>query len=338
MIIIEFYDGQGLGNQLWFYVAMRTISKKLNLPFIVLGSDRFKAKDFLNIDYGEIQLTEEVLKRIEKNKINYFKEKMYLDLELDCFCIDYDEKVLNIKPYTKIDGYFQSEKYFFDDFKYFKTLLPFKRNFILNSLIDENTCVLNIRGGEYKNNINLILPKSYWQNAINNINKKYTINKFLIVSDDHEYCKELFPDIKIIKEGIAESYTALNQVKYLIVSNSSFSYFPIKTQKLQPFVIAPLYWARFNNKFKRWASPANLYKDWYWQDNSGDLFTYDECLSLYENNMLYYNTYYNIRTTEEITKHFNSFSIKKYIPNKLKDIIKKVLPYSLAKKIAFFFS
>lgn len=334
MIIIEFYDGQGLGNQLWVYVVMRTIAKKLNMPFIVLSPEKFKAKDFLDIDYGEVKQTNDILKRIENKEIHYFKETMYLDMDLDCFMIDYDEKVLDIKPYTKIDGYFQSEKYFFDDYEYYKGLLPIKPNLLDEKLVDKDTCVLNIRGGEYKNNINLILPKSYWQNAMEHIKVKFGIEKFAIVTDDQEYCKELFSDIKIIRAGIAESYIALHQAKYLIVSNSSFSYFPIKTKEEKPVVIAPMHWARFDNKYKRWSSPANLYTDWYWQDSNGKLFTYHDCLGSYTENMKYYITNYNVRVRDDITQHFDSFSIKKYIPKPLKDGLKKVIPYNFSKKLA----
>ena len=334
MIITEFYDGQGLGNQLWVYVVMRTVSKKLNMPFIVLSPERFKAKEFLDIDYGEMEKTAEVLKRIEAKTINYFKETMYLDMDLDCFMIDYDKKILDIKPYTKIDGYFQSEKYFFDNYEYFKTLLPVKSELLDEKLVDEDSCVLNIRGGEYKNNMNLILPKSYWQNAMEHIKNKFNINKFVIVTDDQEYSKDLFPALEIVKAGIAESYIALHQASYLIVSNSSFSYFPIKTKAEKPYVIAPMHWARFDNKFKRWSSPANLYLDWNWLDNDDRLFSYDECVNNYNDNMNYYKTYYNIRVKDDIGKYFNSFSFKKYIPKSLKDFIKKILPYSLAKKLA----
>ena len=93
------------------------------------------------------------------------------------------------------------------------------------------------------------------------------IKEFVIVTDDKDYSKTLFPKLRLIEPGIAQSYLALYQAKYLIVSNSSFSYFPIKTQTKKPFVIAPMHWARFNNIWKRWSSPANLYTDWNWQDS-----------------------------------------------------------------------
>ena len=38
------------------------------------------------------------------------------------------------------------------------------------------------------------------------------------------------------------------KARKVIVSNSTFSYFPIKLQKDNPYVIAPVYWGRYNDK------------------------------------------------------------------------------------------
>ncbi len=327
MIITEFYDGQGLGNQLWVYVATRTIAKKLNIPFLILAPERFKGRDFLDIAYGEVETTDEVVKMIAENKLNIFKETMYLDLDLDCFSIDYDAAVLNLKPYTKIDGYFQSEKYFFGDLEYFKTLLPIKHNWLDKKQIEDDQCVLNIRGGEYKGVSTLILPKSYWVDAMNNMIKRFpNIKEFVIVTDDAEYASRLFPEIGQVERGVAQSYLALHQAKYLIVSNSSFSYFPIKTQQNKSFVIAPLHWARFNNPYKRWSSPANLYTDWFWQDSNGVLHTYEESVDGYLQTMQYYEDNYNVRTSYEVYGKFHKpFTFKKYIPKPIKTFVKKMI-------------
>lgn len=46
MIVIEFYEGQGLGNQLWVYCSARSIASRLGVPFILKNHQRFKAKEF----------------------------------------------------------------------------------------------------------------------------------------------------------------------------------------------------------------------------------------------------------------------------------------------------
>ena len=42
MIYLEFLDGQGLGNQLWNYVTLRSICKLLNYEFQILNPEKFK--------------------------------------------------------------------------------------------------------------------------------------------------------------------------------------------------------------------------------------------------------------------------------------------------------
>ena len=51
MIYLEFLDGQGLGNQLWNYVTLRSIAKKLDLNYEIINPDKFKGKEFLEISY-----------------------------------------------------------------------------------------------------------------------------------------------------------------------------------------------------------------------------------------------------------------------------------------------
>ena len=42
MILIEFKEGQGLGNQLWNYVTLRSVAKALSKDYKVLGYMNFK--------------------------------------------------------------------------------------------------------------------------------------------------------------------------------------------------------------------------------------------------------------------------------------------------------
>ena len=49
MFFIEFQDGQGLGNQLWNYAALRSLSKELNYGYKVFNFNKFKGLDFLEI-------------------------------------------------------------------------------------------------------------------------------------------------------------------------------------------------------------------------------------------------------------------------------------------------
>ena len=52
MIVTEFYKGQGLGNQLWCYVTTRVIALNRGYDFGIQSPERFKAYDFMDIDFG----------------------------------------------------------------------------------------------------------------------------------------------------------------------------------------------------------------------------------------------------------------------------------------------
>jgi hypothetical protein len=53
MIVTELYEGQGFGNQLWCYVVTRIIAKKNGYKFGIKSPEKFKGKEFLNLDFGQ---------------------------------------------------------------------------------------------------------------------------------------------------------------------------------------------------------------------------------------------------------------------------------------------
>lgn len=319
MISIEFYEGQGLGNQLWVYVVARCIAKHRGWKFSVQSPHLFKGKDFLAIDFGVPDCMPPQY---------FFKEKMFQDSELEYFAIDFDSGIHQISANTKIEGYFQSEKYFlgFDDMA--REVVPFISSLKLKPLVDENACVVNIRGGEYCQSKHLKLPHSYWHKAIDNMRTQFpNIKDVVIVTDDPRYASSILPGLHIISGSISDCYVALNQAKYLIVSNSSFSYFPIKTSVHNPFVIAPMHWARFDNAFNRWASPANYYPSWNYQNQQGVLVSPQECQADYEASMNFYNSFNVLTGYDPTSCHKRSvvYFSKLVVPKPIKTFLKKFI-------------
>ncbi len=318
MIVTELHKGQGLGNQLWCYTVCRSIADELKIPFMILGRGNFKAAEFLDIDFNSKDYE---IGHAEQD-FHVFHEQRFYDKELDYIASGYDKAVENLPINTKIEGLFQSEKYFYGDLDRIKKYIQIKDKYKNLVNIPDDTCILNIRGGEYKRHKKFNLPKSYWIDAMNNMTNNYGISKFQIVTDDHKYARALFPGIGIIPEGIAESYVTLHNASYLIVSNSTFSYFPVKTKSIKPVVIAPKYFARFNDHHNIWASPANIYSDWLWQSRDGGLQTYDKCIDEAEKIERMYNRdyYVNVPPSTVVSK-----SVSEFIPVGIKRKIKKVL-------------
>lgn len=325
----ELYDGQGLGNQLWVYATCRSIAENLQMPYRILGPDKFKGSSFLDIDFG-LEDTPKTDTETTKPVISNFHEQIFYDEEMQKFSSAFDSEVLNLKPFTKIHGVFQSEDYFFNNIPRVKSYIKIKEESLAMLSIQDDICILNIRGGEYKRHKRFILPKSYWINAMRNMKSLTGINKFLIVTDDPRYAKALFPELPVLQGGIAECYVALYQARYLILSNSTFSYFPVKTGIDKSFVIAPKYWARFGNKYSRWASPANLYQSWMWQDVDGLLHSYTDCLPEQLSTKAYYHDNYYVSTQPSAVMNPG---IRGYLPTWLKKPIKKGLSLLFPKYI-----
>ena len=318
MIFIEFSSEQGLGNQLWTYSALRAISEIKGYEYGVLKPENFKGSKIMDISLGS------KVDYPSKKDLDVYKERLYYDHDLKTFSCDYDEKILNLKPNTILKGLFQSEKYHFKkDIKKYMQIKSIE-NFNKDKL--KNKCILNIRGGEYKRFRDLILPKTYWLNAMKEIKKEKENISFAIVTDDYNYSSKLLPGLEILKGNIKDDFLNLYYSEYLIVSNSSFSYFPIKLGGKAIKVIAPAKWARHNNQLNRWISPANYYSGWQYLDNKGYILskkTINECII---NTQKTYSNY-NISSVEEQIKKRSFISlIPKKIRTKIKHLLSKIFP------------
>ena len=312
MIFIEFDEGAGLGNQLWHYAALRSLAKKKGTDYSVLSYEKFKGKDFLNIDIG---------KTAKKKPTKIFYEKLYYDSNFNTLICDFDKDITQIKDNTILKGIYQNEKYFFGNQKKLNTWIKLNESHIEFSKQFKDKIVINIRGGEYKRHKSLLLPKNYWLNAFNIFKKKFSNLEFIVVTDDFHYSKSIFPDLQIIFQDIGKCYAALYGAKALIVSNSSFSYFPIATRTDRPYVVAPLNWGRYKNKKNLWISPGNYYKDWNYLDDK-KIINKSNVENLVQNTINYYFNNYKINLISDNNIVKNKFF---FLPSSVKKILKKFL-------------
>tara|TARA_B100001989_G_C24551861_1_gene475874 strand:+ start:16383 stop:17369 length:987 start_codon:yes stop_codon:yes gene_type:complete len=326
MLYIRFKNGQGLGNQLWLYASSKSISEKLNTKLKIFDFEKFKGKGFLKLDNQiDLNLKYQDLD-LEKYNIKIFNERVFFDMRINYILSGYDENVLKINSKTLLEGLFQSEKYFFNEINRVKRYIKLNESSINKNKVNSDICILNIRGGEYKKYKNLILPFDYWTNGMKNFKNKYGIYKFKVVTDDYRYAKTLFPELEIIHGDVEKCYATIYNCSNIILSNSSFGYFPCKTGKRKR-VIAPFYWARYKNKFNVWASPANIYKDWLWQDENSNLISYEDSLKIASYTEDYYKREYTV-LIDKVKVPFNYYS---FIPKKIKIFLKKILRNLLPK-------
>lgn len=145
-------------------------------------------------------------------------------------------KDLDIPNTCIIDGFFQSEKYFVNSRKKILDLFPNRERV--------NKVSIHIRRGDYarKHKFHNLLTFDYYQNAM----KYFSNEKFIIFSDDLEWCKKNFVGERFSfykGENDLEDLFVMSSCDHNIIANSSFSWWAawINMNKNKK-VIAPKQW------------------------------------------------------------------------------------------------
>lgn len=285
MIGTEFLKGQGLGNQLFCYVSARCIAKALGYDFGTAGQEQLavnihskKGMYFMDMDLGiPIDNIEKFHKYQEAEKRLYIKNCAH-DMRHGCYVAGADSNIYSISDHTLIYGNLQAERYFITYKEEIKDWLKVKAEYNTYEFTKDNLCIMNVRGGEYVDNRSLFLKRKYWLDAMINMQKIRPDMEFMIITDDVGAAGKLLPEVKAYHFDLDKDYVTIKNAKYLILSNSSFAFFPAFTSETVEKIIAPKYWARHNVSDGYWASEQNIYSEFIYQDRKGDLFTAKECL------------------------------------------------------------
>lgn len=298
MIITELYNGQGLGNQLWCYCVTRVIALDQGYKFGIMHPEKFKGADFMSLDFGEKVEGGEgpeggPPKVLPANIRYYYKEMSYLHPEHKCDVTPYDPGLIHVPDKTKLDGAMQAEQYILHRRNEIRRwLAPTKQ---VTDYSAENICVIHVRGGDFAGQKEVFLPPSYYRNAMNMMLTIKPDMKFVCVSDHPEAATQVLEGrVPIVGAAAAGQhdpfrashhlggpvwidYTIMYTAKYLIIPNSSFSWWAAWTNSSVRLVIAPKYWARFNISDGFWSQGDALTSGWQYLDREGRLSTYEQC-------------------------------------------------------------
>ena len=327
MISVQLLQGQGLGNQLWNIVSGFGVANKLGLKFSIRSYDNFKGTDFIDFSHFD----HDKLYPSDCLKVDIVDEESFFDQELNYLLSCYDSSLYSrIRPTDSniiLRGLLQAEEYFsgIDIYSLFRYADHFHDYDI--EMVKSHSCILNIRGGEYKKYSNFILPKSYWLNAIKYMKSTYGVQDFIVVTDDDIYARTLFPNLPVISNSVFNCYLALYKAKYVVSSNSTFSYFPIATSMhRKKLIIGPKYWANFNNPDSgRWLSPCSTYRGWHWMDASGKVFSTKTCLPLAKETEHFYRRNYNVRISDYSSLYKRKYPFSTFLSPSLKKLLIKSL-------------
>lgn len=228
----------GLGNYMFQIASSYSLSLDKGVDNIFNINDNLKVHNHITTYVNNIL-----------RKVNFVES----DLQIQNYYNEpfFHHQEIKYTPNLKLNGYFQSEKYFIhnkekilelyciDDFS--KKEIEKKYGEILN----KNTCSLHVRRGDYLGLINHHPPcsLSYYNQAINEFSND-TI--FLVFSDDINWCKEVFTGDNFIFIENNKDYIDLwlmSLCKNNIIANSSFSWWGAWLNKNEnKKVVAPSKW------------------------------------------------------------------------------------------------
>ena len=171
---------------------------------------------------------------------------------------------------AKLNGYFQSEKYFIDFKKEILNLFEIDQDTEsylsekYQKILNNNTCSIHVRRGDYINlpNHHPTQSMDYYKNAIKMIGME---KSYLIFSDDIEWCKLNFDFLenKIFVNGNTDfqDLYLMSKCNDNIIANSTFSWWGAwLNQNPNKKVIAPKIW--FGNFYSNFNT-----NDLYFQDS-----------------------------------------------------------------------
>ena len=284
IIATELLKGQGLGNQLFCYVTTRCIALKNGCDYSILGSETLANNIhsqcglyFMDLEFGIPTQKEDFEKVYNEKEDRLFAPNSKHDIEHGAYVSGTDEALLKLKESALIYGNMQAEEYFLPYKKEICRWLKVKPEYDCYEYSQDDLCIIHLRCTDYMDSPELFLNKRYWLNGMKNMRRINPNMRFMIITNDVKEAQKLIPGVKVYNFDLAKDYSIIKNAKYLLLSNSSFAFFPAFTSNTVRKVIAPKYWARHNVSDGYWASEQNIYQGWTYQDRKGKLFSAEEC-------------------------------------------------------------
>lgn len=303
IICNELYKSQGLGNQLWNYAVTRIIAQKNGYDFSILKPERFKGKDFIDIDFGQKLTGGQTspggyIFRLPNGIENYYCEKRELygqattlsDMSQDISRTN--PALLSLPANTKFDGNCQSTEYLNGYRKDILNWITVKKEYSAYQP-EPDVCLIHLRLGDFRQH-QAFLPIEYYKNAMDYIRSLKSDVFFQCVTDQKELAEEMLPGIKVVGSSLLNQkdehradhhhggpigidFSLLMNAQYLIIPNSSFSWWAAYLNRVKKAVIAPKYWARFNIADGLWSPADIITEDFIYLDKEGKGFSPAQC-------------------------------------------------------------
>lgn len=230
-----------LGNNLFQIATLISLSKKLNVDFILPEFTHAGHRGNIPVDLGIF---------------GYDFKRGICNVEIEYNELIFEHKEILPQDKLKIGGFFQSWKYF-EDIKYQLISTYFiPSNKVIQSLskydVSPNSLGISVRRGDYLmlQQNHCVLDISYYQEAIN---KYFTnnIDQIFIFTDDLDWCKHTFGnEVTYVQDDIGTQLFLMTKMKHLIISNSTFAWWGAYLNQNNGIIISPDPWFGPNYKDK----------------------------------------------------------------------------------------
>jgi hypothetical protein len=230
-----------LGNNLFQIATTISSAKKANVDFILPKTTSAGHRGNLNVDLSMFSYS---FIRGEMDNFEAYDEKNF----------QYEE--IPTSSNLKLRGFFQSWKYF-ESIKQDLIDTYFRPNEMISEKLKkypttENSLGISVRRGDYLmlQHNHCVLSQDYYQHAINEYFQN-NVDSVYVFSDDLDWCESIFgPDCNYVKEDAGTQLFLMANMKHLIMSNSTFSWWGAYLNTKQGLIIAPDPWFGPNYKDK----------------------------------------------------------------------------------------
>ncbi len=342
MITTELYKGQGLGNQLWCYVVTRVIAEDHGYKFGIMNPENFKGADFLDLDFGKQVIggsgPEGGPARTLPQGINHYYQERKITHPNGMDIRIFDPHLTHVPDNTKIDGIMQDEQYITHRKDDIRKWLHVKKEYENLRYSKEHICVINFRGGEYVRFPNVFLAQKYWSDAIQYMRSINPDMEFVVVTDDKKTAQKFFPNFEISHDSIASDYSIIQNAYYLILSNSSFAFFPAWLNKKVKLVITPKYWAAHNISDGYWSCGYAITSGWHYLDREGFICDYNSCIKEFNQYIKNNNYYFQDRRDTTTIYALSSYSYRINMFTNLYQKISRKIPQGTKNDLKYFWN
>lgn len=292
-------EGQGIGNQLYSIFSLSTLASLVGRRPILVNYDKYKGRDFLPLSSSHFGLIPSDGLCVDREFIRdcpRYHPLSGLDVTNH---VDFVYNLLVQKhSHIEIAGNLQNLSFIPESLNLlnlFECSIP---DVVLKySAIKEHSCVLHVRGGDYKKTL-ANMPQKYYSSAVAYLRELSCHDLSVdVVSDDLEHASKIAGDIGEIRlgerspadaatashhtgVGIDRDFFALASARYAVIPASTFSLTSrIIAHLLNPnaITIAPYGWYGFRLGVHYAAPYSWAYPHFRFIDSSGRAYMYEDC-------------------------------------------------------------